>query len=579
MPRGTSRIFREKLRSAAKVLGVDGTDFRNAGRVFTEKARGAYADLGFNVTGGGSSRILRSQIALANEELGITAFTPQGQTIGFDAGEGAERMQSDSALVGIGATWTAAAWFKPDNVASQSGTIFFVGGPGSVANRIQCHYRHAGPTGPRAIQLLLSNFDNSVLQTNVSWQNITFANVWHHVLVQWDGTSANLKLYFDAVDQGSPDFTANNVNGAMVDTARAIAFGAAAGGVGQLFGNGAALALWDSYLGSAEVVEVYNDGDGVGFNLQQDSGNYASSANLKRLFEIGKQASPNLGVDSVGTIPVHDLIDDALNIDDADREADTPHGQQQLSVSFDGAAELMQSAVQAPGVIAVGGTFSFAAWFKPSAQPLTEFHTVCDIGPDAGQTNSISLHLRNTGVAPATNAVQVLLGDNANSFIQNAAWSTSMSGTLWRHVVFTWGGTDAGMRLYFDGVDQGTPDFTGIGSDGTLDDSNSRRMGVARGRHGVGPMDGLVASSAWWNGIQLSALAVAEIFNSRDIDFDLNTDSGDYQSAASLAHWHEVGKQPSPNLGKDTAALAGTAIDIEAAAVGITDADRVVDVP
>lgn len=578
MPRGTSRIFREKVRSAAKVLGVDGTDFRNAGRGFIERARDAYADLGFAVTpGGGSSRIFRAELELANEELGITAFTPQAQTIDFDAGEGAERMLSTSALIGIGATWTAAAAFKANNVGSQSGTIFSVGS-GNVANRIQCHYRHAGPTGPLAIQLLLSNFDNSVLQTNVSWRNITFSNVWHHVLVQWDGLSANLKLYFDGVDRGSPDFVANNVNGAMIDTARAIGVGAPTGGVGQLLGVGAFLALWDSYLGSAEVVEVYNDGDAVGFNLRQDSGNYASSANLKRLFEVGKQASPNLGVDSIGTIPVHDLIDDATNIDDADRVADSPHGQQQLSIDFDGAGELMQSAVQSGGVIGIGGTFSLAVWFNPNVQPLIEFHAVCDIGPDAGQVNEIGLFLRDTGAG--TNSIQFLLGDSGGTFIQSVAWSGLLTaGTPWRHVVLTWSGFAASRTMYFDGVQQGAPDFTGIDLNGTLDDTNSRRMRVGATRFGVQGMDGRVASVAWWNGIQLPALEVAAIFNSRDIDFDLNTNQGNYASAASLAHWHEVGKQPSPNLGKDTAALAGTAIDIEAAAVSITDADRVVDVP
>lgn len=274
-----------------------------------------------------------------------------------------------------------------------------------------------------------------------------------------------------------------------------------------------------------------------------------------------------------------DIEAGAQNIDDADRVADSPHGQSQYSISFDGAAELMLSNLLPAGVVKVGGIFSVASWFKPSAQPLTEFHTICDISPDAGQVNSISLHLRNTGVAPATNAVQFLLGDSGGTFIQNPAWTTGMTGTLWRHVVFTWGGTDAGMRMYFDGVDLGTPDFAGIGSDGTLDDTNSRRMGVGRGRHGVGPMDGQVALTAWWNGVQLSALEAAAIFNGRDIDFDLNANSGNYQSAASLVHLHQTGNQPSPNLGAETAALANPAVDIEVAAVGITDADRVVDVP
>ncbi len=260
------------------------------------------------------------------------------------------------------------------------------------------------------------------------------------------------------------------------------------------------------------------------------------------------------------------------------RVADTPHGQQQLSIDFDGAGELMQSAVRSPGEIGIGGTFSVACWFKVNTEPLNKSHILCDIGPDAGQVNEIAIALRQTGAG--TNSVQFLLGDNGNNFIQSVGWSNLFnSAGTWRHVVLTWSGFVASRTMYFDGVAQGAPDFTGFDLNGTLDDTNSRRMRVAATRFGVLGMDGLAASVAWWNGVQLSAVEVAAIFNSRDIDFDLNTDSGMYASAASLAHWHEVGKQPSPKLGFDSAALAGTAIDIETAAVSITDADRVVDVP
>ena len=255
-----------------------------------------------------------------------------------------------------------------------------------------------------------------------------------------------------------------------------------------------------------------------------------------------------------------------------------PFNPQTFSIDFDGAGELMQSVVQSPGAIAVGGTFSLAIWFNPNVQPLIEFHALCDIGPDAGQVNEIGLFLRDTGAG--TNSIQFLLGDSGGTFVQSVAWSgLLLAGTPWRHVVITWSGFVASRTMYFDGVLQGAPDFTGINLNGTLDDSNSRRMRVAATRFGVQGMDGRIASVAWWNGVQIGALEVADIFNARDINFDLNTNSVNYGSAASLAHWHEVGKQTSPNLGADTAALAGTAIDIEAAAVGITDADRVADVP
>ncbi len=130
----------------------------------------------------------------------------------------------------------------------------------------------------------------------------------------------NRKLWFNGVDQGAADFDAGGSDGTLTNTARRINFAFGLGGIPRLAGRGASLAIWDTFLGVLEVPAIYNAGD-IGFNLQEDSGNYGSSASLKHWFQIGKKVSPDIGEDSVGSF---DLITNATNVDDADRVADAP---------------------------------------------------------------------------------------------------------------------------------------------------------------------------------------------------------------------------------------------------------------
>ncbi len=250
---------------------------------------------------------------------GPAPFVPQTQSIDFDGST--EFMESALVTLGISTPFTVAGWVKINNVATVSGTLFGWEPDAGSSNFLRIFHRHAGPTGPLAIQVWMSD-SVPVTNLNVSWQGITVAGAWAHVVFQWDGTAANKKLWFNGVDQGAHDFSSGApVDGSQTDTARRLTFASAMGGVGNLAGRGASLALWSSFLGALEVPAIYNAGS-INFDLQTNQGNYASSGSLVHWHEAGKRADPDIGIDSVGT--ALDLMDAASNISDADRVADVP---------------------------------------------------------------------------------------------------------------------------------------------------------------------------------------------------------------------------------------------------------------
>jgi hypothetical protein len=81
------------------------------------------------------------------------------------------------------------------------------------------------------------------------------------------------------------------------------------------------VAGWNVQLSDAEVAATYNGGDGRRFDLENDNGDYVSSANMKHLWATGRKVSPDLGED-LGTQPI-DLVD-LVSLTDSDRSEDAP---------------------------------------------------------------------------------------------------------------------------------------------------------------------------------------------------------------------------------------------------------------
>ncbi len=140
-------------------------------------------------------------------------------------------------------------------------------------------------------------------------------------------------------------------------------------------------------------------------------------------------------------------------------------------------------------------------------------------------------------------------------------------------------GNGAGQRtLYFDGVDEGEGDVLSTNNTCNIPDNQNRLVSVATSSAIGGRFNGRVASIAMWDDL-LTSDEVTAIYNNRSIKFNLSEDSGLYTSSADLVHWFELGNQPSPLLGTDSATPTNPLDLEEAAGTGITNEDRVADVP
>lgn len=250
-----------------------------------------------------------------------------------------------------------------------------------------------------------------------------------------------------------------------------------------------------------------------------------------------------------------------------------PFVAQDMSIDFDGASEALSN--QTDQVLGIANEWSAGCWHKANGEVGTNIIWDCDpvdTGPSASRlnlhqsVNDFNMLVRNTGAA--TPAVQY-------------QWSNILVGGAWQYIVVTWDGTASPkVRFYLDGVDQGVPD---IGDpDAAITMADDLRM-VAVGNNANLGNNGALGRILYLSlhRVALSQPSIAEIFNSGvGGAFDLNANSGNYAEAGDLAHWWPVGKRASPNLGEDIAAAGFTpTINIETNAVGITDADRVADVP
>ena len=126
-----------------------------------------------------------------------------------------------------------------------------------------------------------NNLTFGTYQSSVTSSTSLSLNTWYHVAATV--TSGETKLYID----GSLDTTGSN-------SLNSFTYGKTH--VGELYysqtaaarhfaGNIDELALFNSVLSADEITQLYNNGDP--FDLNSDSGNYTSSANLKAWWRMG----------------------------------------------------------------------------------------------------------------------------------------------------------------------------------------------------------------------------------------------------------------------------------------------------
>lgn len=246
-----------------------------------------------------------------------------------------------------------------------------------------------------------------------------------------------------------------------------------------------------------------------------------------------------------------------------------PFTEQTQSIDFDGVNERLTNLTDQ--AIGIANVWSLMVWVQPVVNIVgTQF--LCGVRrADIGNESAILLYADSS-----TNRLRLDWADTSATPIEITAWNGFYTGQngLWTNVLITWTGTT--MFVLKDGVDQGAPDV-GVNNPSLTMVDDTRTIAVGNLSSGNNGVEGLAAQAALWRVDVRAAAADLQVSPS---ELDLNVDSGSYAFSGDLAHWYRPGHQGSPDLGKDYAQAGFTpTIDIEVNAQGITDADRVADVP
>ncbi len=246
-----------------------------------------------------------------------------------------------------------------------------------------------------------------------------------------------------------------------------------------------------------------------------------------------------------------------------------PFPAQTLSVDFDGVLESLGN-LQG-NTLGIANAWTIGVWGKPDA--VTGQDGLFSIRPAAGLANRIQI-LRN-----AAN-LRIIWADSSGTPDNDATWNGAFSAGAWHYLHAYWNGTI--LQPFIDGVSLGGPDV-GVNNPAITMTDTSRNLNVGDLVGGTGfEWFGNISQAAMWRVAKAAQSEVDALYNSGNPNsLDLNGAFTDYASAGDLAHWWRCGDKASPLIGEDIAAAGFTAtIDIEVPdAVGITDADRVADVP
>ena len=185
-------------------------------------------------------------------------------------------------------------------------------------------------------------------------------------------------------------------------------------------------------------------------------------------------------------------------------------------------------------------TWSLAIWAKLGAG-VGGTQRLIFIQPVATSLNGIFMTTVN---ASTVDDISIIINDNTTTR-QSKAWNGVIQGNTdtWVHYVWTFGGDSGnganGLKLHTQGIDRGAPDTASIDQDATSVDV-VRRFALANGS-AAEHWDGPVYSYAIYDTI-LSTAAIAQMYNNGNaVEFDLDTNFGDYTSSGNLVHYYRLG--------------------------------------
>jgi hypothetical protein len=254
------------------------------------------------------------------------SFAEDAVSVDFDGSTEYLKGPASDGAVGFTSAWTMMVVFKLDNLTARQGLIS-IRQDSSVdsTNRLGVSVRGNAANDP----ITIWGYDSAEQQyANVQYHNLLSTGTWYCMIITGEsGASRNVAMYLNGAAASTPDSETYTSANHRTDTGCVVAVGSeGTNPSGSLIaGNIQMVALWSSRLSEAESTAIYNGGDVDNFNLNANSGNYVSSANLIHWWRLGINTA-DIGEDyalTPGGVGAIDLMVSAGAISAADVVADS----------------------------------------------------------------------------------------------------------------------------------------------------------------------------------------------------------------------------------------------------------------
>lgn len=470
--------------------------------------------------------------------------------------------------VGYDNHFTWIFWIKPDIQGIQD-MIFEVEGSAGDWNGCKIYSYTPGTGGENARVSLSQN--GGTTRKMYDYTGLFTTDVWQCIGVTWDGTNNIFRVYSNGA-WVEPTTITQDLTSPQVDNVSKITVGTDGGTSQKAKGIYHQVACWDEPLTDEEMLAVYNQGAGSTFDYRENSGDYASSANLIRLFWLG-DLGPSVG--DAGTWGMDkidedfDLFESAPNVDSADIVTDvpetafTPHTD---SVSFDGLSERLLT--DATVKVGIANAWTVAQWHRPGGRASND--AFLDIRHGSHNGNRITL--LHAGASPNYHDLRVNLYNSAGTQQKNWLVSGVLANWTWTLIGLTWDGTT--LAVYKDGVLQSGNILKTTDNAMTMTDE-TYQIAVGSDYFGTQESEGLNHSLMIWDE-ELTSGEMLGLYHGGDgVNFDMQKNKGTYASPGNLVRWFQVGKD-SADIGKET--VSGD-VDLMDNQINITSADIVADAP
>jgi len=251
------------------------------------------------------------QIVYSKRQLfTVGGFESQLVSVDFDGSTEFMANTTNNPL-GIANIWSISLWYKAD----VNGFKNFFGVSNSANNINRIRIQNDSGTG-----LQIQLWDSAGTERkSFSYAGQLETGAWMNFLFTWDGTDL---LAYKNGSLLTPVKNTDNAN-TMTATDRRVIVGVF-NDLSQVKWDGPihSIAVWDAEI-SAAASDIYNGGNGGGFDLGSNSGSYTFSGDLQHWWRLGLDSS-DIGKDSGLASTLIDVNANSENIDASDIVSDSP---------------------------------------------------------------------------------------------------------------------------------------------------------------------------------------------------------------------------------------------------------------